>query len=154
MFEGRRVWEAVWPEYMGVGSYVVGEVVAAQVDTAMATTFKNYPVAQTTVTGLAILGSALALGSNKAVGFAKGVFYGATVGLFINIVRTLYEMATKKSAHTMLGDVAALVPRRVGQLPAGGGKGGLTIETRNLQLGGGIPVGSEAAEKVAERRGF
>ena len=148
-FEGSRVMEAIWPEYAGIGSYVVGEVVAAQVDTAMAPTFRNYPVAQTGLTLACIIGSAWALGVNKGGDFAKGVFYGATVGLFINIVRTLYEWATKKPTRTMWGDVAALVPRRVGALPAGGGKGELKIETKTLQLGGGIPVSSGVPVGVA-----
>lgn len=139
-FEGKRVMEAVWPEYLGVGTYVVGMIMASQVDTAMATTFRNYPVAQTTLTGLAILGSAWALGTNRAVDFSKGVFYGATVGLFINIIRTMYEWATKKPTRTRWSDVAALVPRRVGALPPGAGGGGLRLETKTLKLGttGGV----------------
>jgi hypothetical protein len=145
--------EAVWPEYAGIGAYVVGEVVAAQVDTAMATTFKGYPVAQTGLTIVSIVGSAWALGANKGGDFAKGVFYGATVGLFINIVRTLYEWATRKPTRTMWGDVAALVPRRVGALPAGAGGKGLQLETKTLQLGGGIPVGAAVGVGSVARQG-
>lgn len=131
MFQGARIAEAVWPEVLGVGTYAVGELVAASIDAAMVETY-SYPIAQTTVTGLSLGGGLLGVGYNWAPGFSTGLIYGSGIGIFVNVVRSLYEAATRKPARMRPEDFAALVPRRVGALRPGGDQGGeRKLDTRS-----------------------
>ena len=155
-FQVARVKEAVWPEALGVGSYVAGELVMAQVDTAMNVRFKGYPITQTALTAVSLVGSIWAIGKGKAVGFFKGVLYGAAVGLIVNLTRSLYEWATKKMTRMRVRDMGALVaPRVVGKLPAG--KGGIPLDVRVevprvVEAGAGLEVGPVAVMET--RRGM
>ena len=132
-FEATRVRDALWPEALGVGTYVVAELVGASVDSRMKW-MNGYPVVQTGITAIALVGGIAMVGFNKAPGFSKGLVYGAGIGLVVNLVSGLYQAATKQSTKLRLSDVAALVPRRVGALPAGGAGGA------QLPPGGGIQI--------------
>lgn len=112
-FVGTRVKEALWPELLGIAAYAGGELVLANVDAAMATQFKNYPVAQTLGTAAAIAGSVIAIGKDKAPEFSKGVLYGSIVGMVVNLVRSLWDYAKKEVPGTSITQIAALIPRKV-----------------------------------------
>lgn len=141
MFQGARIAEAVWPEILGVGTYAVGELVAASIDSAMKGTY-TYPVAQTGVTGICLVGGVAGVGYNWAPGFSTGLIYGSGIGIFVNLVRSLYEAATKQPARMRPEDFPALIPRRVGALTKEVPGGGLKIDTGSkLDL---IKVGAKA----------
>jgi hypothetical protein len=112
-FVGSRVKEALWPEFLGMMAYAGGELALANLDAAIATKVNGYPVAQTAGTAAAIIGSVVAIGQNKATDFSKGVLYGSIVGIVVNLVRSLWEMAKNTTTQTAISDIAALIPRRV-----------------------------------------
>ncbi len=147
-FQAERVKEAVYPEIFGIGSYVVAELVGAAVDSRLKW-MNGYPVFQTGITAVALMGGLAMVGYDKAPGFSKGLVYGSGVGLIVNLVSGLYQAATKQPAKLKLSDVAALVPRRVGALPAGGGG--------SLKLPPGVkivPITSQEGVAVSERGTF
>jgi hypothetical protein len=149
MFRAERIGEAIWPEILGVGTYAISELVAASIDTSMN---YSYPIAQTTVTGVAIVGGGVALGQGLAPEFTKGVFYGAGVGMVINLVRGLYEAARKETGRMRPEDFAALVPRKVGTIAAKGSKGqtGLKLNTKQLQIFTKQPGASASTARIPE----
>jgi len=163
-FVGTRVQEAVWPEGLGVGAYALSQLVAASVDGAIKDKI-DYPITQTGTTALALGVGIRNVGANVAPDFSKGLIYGAGVGLVVNLVRGLYELVRKEPVRTRLTDIAALVPRKVGVLPAGNKGGGVTFKLDKgtvLKLAGNSPgnVETEATKEkellaqVITRRGM
>jgi len=134
-FRVQAIQEALWPEALGVGTYGVGMLVAASIDTAMREQ-GNYqaPVAQNIVTYGSLVGGVLGVGYNKAKGFSKGLMYASAVGIVLRSLATLWEAARREPARARLADVGALIPRRVGSAsrPAAGGRG--------LSLGGRVAL--------------
>jgi len=112
-FRGDLVKEALWPELLGIATYAGGELILANVDGAIATQVNGYPLAQTLGTAVAIGGSVWAIGKGTAPEFSKGVLYGSIVGLVVNLVRSLYDMAKKSATPAALTHIAALIPTPV-----------------------------------------
>lgn len=142
MFEATRLRDAVWPEILGVGTYAVGELVAASIDSAMKDTY-TYPVAQTAITGICLVGGVVAIGYDAAPGFSTGLIYGSGIGMVVNLVRGLYEAATKQPVRVRPEDFPALMPRKVGALSKG--NGGMKLDTRNKLTITTEPVGGAGA---------
>ena len=138
-FEGARVSEALWPEVMGIAAYAGGQLAMASVDAAMRDAGKyQYPIAQTAGTAVALGTGVACIGKNWAMDFSKGLLYAASVGLVVNLVRGLWEYGKKAPARMKMSDIAALIPRKVGVLPAG--------------MPPGLTAAQQAALKAAQAR--
>lgn len=157
MFQAERVKDSVWPEGLGIAAYLAAELIAASIDSRLKL-MNGYPVTQTAVTGVALAGGIAMVGYNVAPGFSKGLVYGSGVGLIANLVSGLYQAATKQSAKIRLSDVAALVPRRIGALPAGGGGAGgggaaLPPGANRVPANPQVPVVAASARATADYHG-
>ena len=136
MFTASRVMDAIWPEGMGVLTYVGGAVVMAALDASRAKVGEPAPTpwAQNIFTGGALIGGILGIGYNKAPQFCTGLVYGSGVGIMANSVRVIYDRVTGQPQRIKASDVMALVPRRMVQ--AGGGSGQLgTIAIKDIRRG-------------------
>lgn len=121
MWEGTRVREAVWPEGLGVITYGGAALAAAAIDVSL--TKEGEPVkaiAQNSITGACVMGSAVAIGYGKAVDFSKGLLYGSAVGIVLNLLRIAYGYASAAplAERTKLSHVGALIPQKVGRVKA------------------------------------
>lgn len=146
---GTRVTEAVWPEALGVLAYGGAELGAAAIDVGL--TPEGQPVkaiAQNTVTGLAVIGSAVALGYGKATDFSKGLLFGSSVGVVLTLLRIAYERATAVPAgeQTRIGALGAMIPRQVGRIKAARTPAGLPRARTQLPIGA-----AQTALQVARR---
>ncbi len=119
MFVGARIKDVFWPEILGITAYAGTQLIGATIDSKwqpIKTAQGAYPLTQTIFTVGTIGASMWAIGNGKAVDLSKGMLYGATIGIVINLITGLYEMA--KSGTTMkIKQLAALIPTSVGVLP-------------------------------------
>ena len=132
MFQVNRITQAVWPEMLGVGTFLGAQLMAAAADVARAKKAEQegkeipYPWAQSLVTWGGMGTGLVAIGYNRATQFATGLVYGSGVMVAGNAMRQLYEAATKEPEATKAASprMFALVatPRALGV-----GKPGMTI---------------------------
>lgn len=133
-FSMTRVREVIWPEALGVATYIGAEVLAAAWDVTRKNGAQAYPAAQTAVTAAALGGGLLALGYGRAKDFATGLVFASGIGLMATTARSLYDRASNQPQVVRMEDMAALVPRKklAGKSPPASGMGttGLTLKNR------------------------
>lgn len=160
-FRLNRIMDAVWPEVLGIGTYVGAEIVAASVDASLAEKAREQgkepgtPWAQTALTWVSLLGGAMGLGFVAAPEFSKGLFYASGITVIGNATRTLYQKVAKPEEGGTT-DAFALVQTRAksvrrlptgsAPLPKGSGVvslsevGGNPYPRREQEGGGSVPA--------------
>lgn len=113
-FVGARVTKKMWPEALGVGTFAMCLLGAAAADTALKERTGGKLICQNTCTVGTLIGSIVAIGKGWNPEFMTGMFYGSGVGVVINALRYLYEMAAGAEVRALGRDVLTLIPRRVG----------------------------------------
>lgn len=147
-FETARLKEELLLPAAGALTFLTAELLAASIDSKKA---DARPYAQEGVTAVALVGSLYAIGSRKVTKFAVGALLGSMVGIAANALKWGYDTVTKQATHINPADLAATIaPRRVGQLPAGGGKG-LKLTVTDLSKGTKqplTPVGAASSMEI------
>ena len=125
MFQGERVLKSVWPEGVGVVSYLGGVLVAAAIDAGRAKAGEPAPTpwAQNIFTGGCLVGGVLGIGYNKAPEFSTGLVYGSGVNIMATSVRAIYERVAGQAVGIKASDVMALEPRKAILIKGAGGNG-------------------------------
>lgn len=130
-FAAKAVWDAIWPEVLGVGMVVTAEIVAAQIDAArVKTNPTTAPWAQRAVTVVSLLASGYGIGTDRMAELSKGAFY-TTVGMVAaNFGQWIFANVNKQSLGVKAGDILSLVPQQRLQALAAGSTGAMSAQQK------------------------
>ncbi len=130
-FQAKAVWDAIWPEVLGVGMVVTAMIVAAQVDAArVKTNPTTAPWAQRAVTVGSLLASGYGIGSDRMTELSKGAFY-TTIGVVAaNCGQWIFANVNKQPLGMKAGDILSLVPQQRLQALAAGNTGAMSVQQK------------------------